>query len=122
MMLMLVPTLSNDGKSHVASPFDNLELRNAGVLLMLPLMSTLASYALKSHVASCFNHLDIANKTVLLTVPSVTFDVGTGVNSITGPKESCHTLFQLSFPNKTMVLLMMQLASCNSNDGTNDIT
>ena len=47
-----------------------------------------------------FNHLDLRNKMVPLTMPSVLCDAHTGASSITGPKELCHILFQLSSPNE----------------------
>ena len=52
------------------------------------------------HVQPCFNHLDLTKKMVPLTMPTVSCGAHTSTSSITGPKESCNTLFQLSSPSK----------------------
>ena len=98
-MLMWVPKVQNAWKSHVASHFNHLELANAVVLLMMPSVSRDASTGItwpKCQAVPCFNHISWANKVVLLTMLSVSCDAGSGSNSITLPKESCHTLFKLS--------------------------
>ena len=125
MMLMLVPTVSNDWKSHVTSHFNHLEVINAVVLLMIAsvLCDTKCWHHMnqKSQVVPCFYHLDLTNKMVPLTIPSVSWDTHTDLNSVIWPKQLCHTLFQLSLPNEQMVPLMIQLASHGSNAITNDI-
>ena len=66
-------------KSQAACCFDNIELTNAVVLLMMPL----ASHDQKSHVEPCFNHLDLINKLMPLTMPSLVCDANTGAFSMT---------------------------------------
>ena len=76
---------------------------NVVVPLSVPLVSCDANTGItepKSYFAPCFNCLDLTNKMVLLTIPSVLCDAHTGANSITWPKESCHTMFQLFAPKE----------------------
>ena len=90
-------------KHHVGSHFIHLELTKQQCYWwyhQCHVMPMLTSHDQKSHVSTCFNHLDLANKMALLTMPSVSCDACTGVNSFTWPKESCHTLIQLSSSNK----------------------
>ena len=80
-------------ENHYATHFNNLELINPMVLMMMPLMSChgmLASHYQKGHVAPCFNHLHLDTKMLPLTMPSVTCNVCTGANSIIWPRIMWH--------------------------------
>ena len=99
--MLLVSTGSNDWKCHVASHFDYLEQQwNTGFDDTISVMWCKHWYhKTKCHITPYFNHLNVT-KMVPLTVPSVACAVHAGANSVTWPKESYHTLFQLSSPNK----------------------
>ena len=89
-------------ESHFSSHFDQLELTNVVVLLVMSSvlcnMNTDITWP-KNNLSPCFNHVGLANKMVPLIMPSVSCDAHPGPNSITWPQESCDTLFQLSSPN-----------------------
>ena len=85
-------------KSHVASPFDHLCLRNGRVPLMKVLYHvplTPASVALhdkKSYVANCFSYLDLMNTVMLLTMPLASHDTYASSKSHTSEKVILHVI------------------------------
>ena len=132
MVLLTVPLVSHDAedsakvsnewKSHVASQFQSSWTNKCSGAVIMSSVSCDTNTGitwLKGYGVPCFTCLDLANKMVPLTVSSVPGDACTGANSITWPKESHHTLFQLFSPNEQMISLMIQLASHGSNAGTN---
>ena len=109
-------------KSHVTSSFDHLDLTNR----MMQLMSLLASCDTDTSIMAlhdwkssthCFNHLDIMNTMVLFTIALASSDVDASANSVKWLKNLCCISFQSPWTNKTTVLLMMPLASCDANTG-----
>ena len=86
---------SHDQYSHVAPHFDCLDLRNAVVPLMMPMLVPMASHGQKSHVVPHFDYLDLRNAIVPLTMPSVYH--AASANGITWPIKSCCTSFWLSW-------------------------
>ena len=96
MMLMSVPTVSNDWKSYIAYHFDNLKLTNSIVLLMMASVS-------------CDVNTGITwSKTLWCTLFQASWSSkqnGPTDNVILGltalhDKKSCHILFELSSPNE----------------------
>ena len=75
MILMLVAIAPDDQKDHVATQFDCLELKNAMVLLMVPLASpdinvgAHCTISPQSHVLPHFNYFDLRKAMVLLMMP-----------------------------------------------------
>ena len=82
-VMLPLPMASHNQKSHVASHFDCLDLRNAMVALITPLASCDASAGTsgvtqpkKGYVAPYFNCLDLRNAVVPLMMPLASHDAG----------------------------------------------
>ena len=103
MMLMSVPTVSNDWKYHGASHFDHPEVKNTMVLLMMQSLSCDTNTGMtwpKRACYTCLNHLDLANKRVPLTMLSLSCDACIGASNITGPRVIATPCFSCFFPNE----------------------
>ena len=123
MILVPVPTLSNNWKSHVASHSAQLELINAVVLLMMPsvLCDTYTGITWpKGHVEPHFNHLHLKNDVIDSTISVMWCSHWHQQHYIT--KRVMLHLISILFTLWKMVPLIMQLASHHSSAGTNGNT
>ena len=102
--VMLQPMVSHDQKSHTASHFNHLDLRNAMVPLMTPSASLDATDIAnsitwrKGHVAPHFDHQDLRNAMVALMMHWHHMTLRQQWHHMT--KKSCCTSFQFSGHNK----------------------
>ena len=100
MMLMPVPTVSNDWKSHVRSHFNHYGTANAVVLLTMPSVSCYANTSITWPNMLCCTLFQVPWPSKIMVPLSMPFMMqlaahgsSAGTNSIIWLKKSCFTLF-----------------------------
>ena len=122
MMLMPVPTVSNDWKSDFASHFDHLELTNAVVLLMMPPVPWNANTGITwpKKVMLHFVSIILTQQTnwCYLQCHQCPVMLALVLTTSCDQRDSCLTLFQMSSPNEENGAIDDVGASHGSNAGT----
>ena len=121
MMLMPLPTVSNDWNSH----FSDIYLTNIMALLMMSSVSCDVNTGItwpKSHVWPYFNHPKLTNKLEPLTVPLVSCDVGLVPTASLDQKDHVIPCFNYVQLMNNIVPLIILLTLHNNDICINDLT